>query len=280
MAYFPFAPEYGARYVLETPDSSLRAVLNDPADPDYVGMASEGTGLDSPEIRESAEDLVESDGGHHGDFYYSRRPITFNVEVFGHTSTLARAIRLDKLRQVVAAGLRDDLNLSWIPSYGTTPDVDYVEMYTPVRVQQPLRFSGAWNKQATLALVSEYAPLFSKAQRSSAATASGATVVVENRGNYPAAPIIRITGASTNPVVTNSTTGKTLRFVAGYALGAGVAIDVDTLNQDGEKVSDGSSVNDKIDYLTSTWPLMPKGNNSFTMAGGGTFQIFWRDAWS
>lgn len=114
MAYYPFAVEAGAIYTLTNPNGAV-AVFNDPLDPSYVGMLSEVTGLDSPDVRESADELVEADGGTHGNFYFGRRPIVMNGKVFGHSSTLARSIRLDRARRASMA-LRNDSTLSWIPS--------------------------------------------------------------------------------------------------------------------------------------------------------------------
>lgn len=68
--------EQGAKYELVAPDGT-RAVLNDRSDPDFVGyLTSPPAGIDSPEVRESADLLVEADGGVHGAFYFGRRPVT------------------------------------------------------------------------------------------------------------------------------------------------------------------------------------------------------------
>jgi len=53
----------------------IRVVFNDPSDADYVGVLSNISGLDSPDVREAADDLIGDDGGVHGNFYYGRRPI-------------------------------------------------------------------------------------------------------------------------------------------------------------------------------------------------------------
>lgn len=115
MAYYPLATSFEARYVLDNVDfGGARAVFNDPADPDYVGALTEVTGLDSPEVRESAFDLTESDGGSHGYFYLGRRPIVLTGAVFGHASVAERAVRLDRARRASLA-LRNDTLLSWKP---------------------------------------------------------------------------------------------------------------------------------------------------------------------
>lgn len=114
MAYYPFATEIEAIYKLVGPDGTV-AVFNDPFDPNYVGALVDVSGLDSPEIREAASDLTQSDGGVHGDFYFGRRPIVLSGRVFGHASVLERNTRLDRAKRASNA-LRADAVLSWKPS--------------------------------------------------------------------------------------------------------------------------------------------------------------------
>lgn len=113
MAYYPFAPENDAHYRLVS--GTNVATFNDPLDPDFVGMLEEVTGLDGAEIRESAEDLVQADGGVHGDFYYGRRPIVISGRSYGHTTVAQRNARLDKLKRAANA-MRSDATLAWKPS--------------------------------------------------------------------------------------------------------------------------------------------------------------------
>ena len=115
MAYAPLANEIGAVYTLTSADGLSVAVFNDPTSPNYVGALTEVTGLDSAEIRESASELVEADGGAHGAFYLGRRPIVLNGKVFGHASIAERNARLDRARRASLA-LRGDSNLVWTPT--------------------------------------------------------------------------------------------------------------------------------------------------------------------
>ena len=279
MSYFPYAQELGARYTLT--GGGVSAVFNDQSSADYVGIVREVGGLDGAEVRESADDIVEGDGGRHGAFYFGRRPITFTVMVLNPASALDRATRLDKLRRVCTAGLRADISLSWIPTWGTTPDVNYVAMYTPVRLQQPLREQGNWQKTVSISLVSEFAPLFSNALRSSPSIASGASAVLENKGSFPAAPVFRVTGATTaQTVITNTTTGKVLKLVTGYVIPAGQLRVIDVVNQSMTDTGGVANYNDKIDWSASTWPTLASGNNTFSLTGGGSLVVEWRDTWA
>lgn len=115
MAYYPHEPETSAHYKLYSPESGITAVFNNPSDPNYVGMVAEITGLDSPEVREQAEDLVMSDGGNHGAFYHGRRPITLNGRIFGHATMAERRLRSDRVRRASLA-MRRDAILSWAPA--------------------------------------------------------------------------------------------------------------------------------------------------------------------
>lgn len=268
MAYVPFAPEFGAKYTITGPDGSV-AVFNDPTDANYVGMLTEVTGLDSALIRESADDLVGTDGGWHGSFWYGRRPITMSGIVFGHSDANARAVRLDRMRRAYQA-LRADALMQW-----TNTALGAVTMRTWVRAQQPLRISAGWNKEFQMLWVSRFAPLFSDTLH----TNTGTPQTNENQGNYGSYPTIRITGPSTNPVVTNTTTGAVLKFLTGYTVASGHFVDVDTLNH--TAMLDGTTSNTgSLDFVNSTWPTLAMGNNTFTLSGGGTLTITWRDCWS
>ncbi len=273
MAYYPLATEINAIYRLTGPDGAV-AVFNDPNDPSYVGMLTEVTGLDSPEIRESAIELVQADGGAHGDFWFGRRPITLTGRVFGHSTLAARELRIDRARRASLA-LRGNATLSWKPSDWATRT--YVEMFTTVRRQQPFRESGGWNKDFQIALVSEHAYIFSTELKTVAAG-----VATENRGNMPAYPIVAFTGASTNPTISDGT--RTFR-TTGLTLAGGEAVEFDLYNHTGVFTAgarNGQSANRYIDFTTTQWPYLTGLGTSqtFTLGGGGTASIIYRDTWA
>lgn len=270
MAYLPLATEVGAIYTLTSPDG-VTAVFNDPGDANYVGMLTDVTGLDSADVRESANDLTEADGGVHGDFYFSRRPITLSGLVFGHGSVQERSRRLDLARRASMA-LRGDSTLTWTPQGG-------VQMFVPVRRQQPFRESGAWVKSFQIALVCQYATLFGTALKTAVAGAPA-----ENQGNYPAYPILAITGSSSNPTVTGG--GLTFR-TTGLTLAAGETVEFDMLNHTGVFTAgtrNGQSANRYIDFALTQWPYLAGGGSvqTFTVTGGGTTSLVvkFRDTWA
>jgi hypothetical protein len=197
MAYVPFAPEIGAKYTLTAGDGTV-ATFNDASDPNYVGILQDVTGLDSPDVRESGDILVQTDGGWHGNFYYGRRPITLNGTVVSPTDAADRARKLDLLRYVSNA-MRADAILSW-----TNNAAGSVAMQTWVRRQQPLRITGAWTKTFQLLLVSQYAPLFSVAQHNdgSNALASGSGLTSNTAGLWTNSGAPLTAGATLTGVTT------------------------------------------------------------------------------
>lgn len=269
MAYQPIATEIGAVYTLIGADGVSTAVFNDPTSGNYVGALTEVTGLDSAEVRESASDVVESDGGVHGAFYLGRRPIVLSGRVFGHASVTERNQRLDRARRA-SMSLRFDSELRWTPTGGQT-------VYIPVRRQQPFRESGAWVKDFQIPLVSELAII-----RSTALVTVNAGVAAENQGNWPAYPILTISGPSTNPEVDSGTfafrtTGLTL------ASGESVAFDMRThtgVFTAGPRIA--ASANRYINFSATDWPyLLGLGTSqTFTMSGGGTLSVSFRHTWA
>ncbi len=269
MAYYPISTTYGASYAIVGPDG-VRASFNDPLDPDYVGVLTEVTGLDGADIRESAFDLTESDGGVHGSFYLGRRPITMSGSVFGHATIREREIRLDRARRATLA-LRGDSTLTWKPMVVAAGDL---ELFVPVRRQQPFRESGNWVKTFQIALVSQYAQIFGSALKTAAPG-----VATENQGNYPAYPLVNITGSSTDPTVSDGT--RVFR-TTGLTLAGGEVVQFDMLNHTGVFTAgarSGLSANRYIDWATTAWPYV-LGTVTFSLGGGGTATIPYRDTWA
>lgn len=277
MAYYPYSPQIDAKYVILGPQGT-RVCFNDPVDADYVGMLSDVTGLDSADVRESAVDLVGADGGSHGDFYFGRRPIAMTGMSFGHASSLQRDTRLAKLRRVTNA-LRSDMTLQW----QNKPFASTVPMQTWCRLQNR-RYSGGWNKEFQLGLVSEYAVLFSQELKES----TGSPITVENRGDWPSFPLLRITGISNDPTVTvdslDTSEANMVLFTTGLALAAGETIEIDTLNHTATFVAgarNGQSGNRHINFGTTVrWPALHYGQSTVTLGGGGTLTVTWRDVWA
>lgn len=141
----PAGPEYGAKYTLTGPDGTI-AVFNDSTSPNFVGSLSpESSGLDSAEVRESAVDAVEEDGGVHGNFYYGRRPVVLQ----GSISATSAEDRNKKALKIMAASnaMRGNATLKWTPVGGE-------ELELKLRRQQPVRFTKGFVKEFQIPLVS------------------------------------------------------------------------------------------------------------------------------
>ncbi len=100
------------------------------------------------------------------------------------------------------------------------------------------------------------------------------TVAHPNTGTWRAYPLIRITGPITNPILTNTTTGKKLSL-QGYTITAGSWIEIDT-RYEAKTVVDQAGAN-QISKLTTdsdlaSWaleadPEAPDGLNNLTWTG-------------
>lgn len=282
MAYVPYSPQLGAPYTITSP-AGIIADLNNPASANFAGIVSDISGLDGAEVRESAEDLTQADGGQHGDFYFGRRPITMTVRFVNFASGNARDAGIDRLRRATKA-MRGDAVLKWT-NVGSGGLFTPAAMQTWVRRQQPFRVTGNYAKEVQLALVSEYASLYSQTSHTLAGTSS---VAAENQGDAESFPLLRVTvtsGTSVNPVIygPNGTQVSTFNPAGGnLVISAGHWIEFDTLNRVAY-FDTGASANSNILYSGSTvpWPYLEGATTStFNLAGGGNLSVTWRDAWS
>lgn len=274
MAATPLGVEQGAVYTITGP-SGARAVLNDPADPDFVGLLTGDTaitGLERAGVRESADTLPEADGGVHGAFRYDRWSFTLSGLVDTYTDPTLSASRQSKLLAATDAMLAD-ATLAWAPS--TAPPV-----FLSFRQQQPTRITGRRPKAFIVAGVAEDPVIQSQAVQSidavAGATGTGgglssplvsplasgqgatAQALAENQGNRDAWPVYVLTGPLTNPTITNLSTGEAL--VLTYDLAAGDQLVIDSnprrrtikLNGTGNRYS-------ALNFAASSWPRLLGG---------------------
>lgn len=297
MTLLPTGPQYGIKYTLTGPDGTI-VTFNDDADPNNVGMLTEITGFDSPDVRENADDLVQMDGGIHGDFFYGRRPITMTGKITSFGGNPAtRNMQMTRLMQATNA-MRANAILSWTPSGSVQ------QQFIGLRRQQPLRITEAWIKQFQISMVAADPRIYSGAVNTTSVSASGtggaggfgfnmtfdvafgAAVItgqtfVENKGNAETFPVYTITGPGQNPSVYNATTGKLLSFI--YTLGAGETLVVDTLNRT-VMLNNASSRYSAVDFTNTTWGGLVPGVNElrlqfFSFSSPASLQVDWRDAW-
>lgn len=293
MPYAPFSPRLSTVYTLDTAYGT--AVLNDDTHANFAGVTTEVTGLDSPDVRESAEDKPQAHGGHHGNFYQGRRPMTLTVRVFNHTSAVQRDARIDRLRRATKAYQPGDGNSNFnsgAPSL-TSGAITHTSLYindgilswtydgTPMLVafrrQQPFRVSGPWVKEIMVPLVSPYNEIFSQAVNSVVGNNN-----CENIGDEAAYPVFRVTGpTSGTSIITHQQTNLKVQMLPTFGLTAGQYADIDTRTHTVRR-NDGTDLTGYIDFANSTWPLIrPVAlTNTFALAGGGALTTFWRHAWA
>lgn len=293
--HIPGGVQYDTKFTITGPDGAA-AVFNDPTDVNYVGVLTEITGFDMPEVRESADNLVQMDGGIHGDFFFGRRPFTMSGRVLPIASATDRNAKVTALQRAVTA-LRADAIVKFTPSGGQ-------EQFLAARVQQPLRISGNWIKEFQIAMVAADPRRYSMVLESSTVAASATAgvggfafdmafdidfgvasptgqLLVENNGNMDTWPVLTITGPGTNPSIFNASTNQTITF--GYTLAAGETLVVDTLNRT-VKLNGVTDRYSALDFLnTEWWPLIP-GINDIRLifasySAGATLNVAWRHAW-
>ncbi|HPZ55598.1 MAG TPA: phage tail family protein [Bacillota bacterium] len=105
-------------------------------------------------------------------------------------------------------------------------------------------------------------------------TITTASVDVNNPGTAPVSPVVTISGAITNPVITNTTTGQTLALTLALAAGESVVVDCERFTAAKGGVGVVGALDDT--FLTGGFSLAP-GVNAITVAGTGApnAQIAW-----
>lgn len=296
------ALQIGTTYTLER--HGVRAVINDPDDPDYIGRLDPEagiTGLDGAEIRESADELVEADGGVHGDFFAGRRPVTLSGWIFPDPLVEANR-RQDRLLYVTDA-LRDDVTLRWT-------EEGAVEKLLRLRAQQRTRITGRRPKRFLCALVSADSRIYSATEQQAVVPALGAAAlgglrwpltwpldfsggqpdlgagVIVNEGTKSTPPWMRLDGPITNPVIANESTGEELRLT--YTLPAGQWIELDA--SDHSILLNGQTdIYSALNFAASQWwdllPALEVGGNDIKLraaeyANPAALTVRWRHAWN
>lgn len=222
-----YAPEFGTKFTLTGPDGTI-ATFNDTADPNDVGVLTNITGLDSAEVREAGDSLVEFDGGVQGPGYYGRRPVVLEGLVYGHGSAEARAAKLARLHKAANA-MRGDSVLSWTPSV-----TGGVPVYLTLRKHQPLRVDGAWNKNFQAGMIAADPRIYTETTNTSISTLlTSATLAPINNGNAESYPVYKLVGAITNPSIINyppdGSDARSLNITTPGALGNESVLVFDTL---------------------------------------------------
>ena len=155
------------------------------------------------------------------------------------------------------------------------------EVQLNAQIQAPLNAGEVTIGDFRIELVAEDPNFYSQTLDSEDITFAAGSGSLSNGGNAATYPTIRIYGAVTDPVITNSTLDKTISL-SGITIADGEYIDINMLN---ETVIDQAGVN-KYGYIDSDdfWWLV-EGNNSIVISGtpGGSgdrkVTFSWRDGY-
>lgn len=171
----------------------------------------------------------------------------------------------------------DQAGMFWQGTPGNSGSGNFVTLYTPVRRQQPTRFSGPFAKAFQIMLTSQFAPLFSAGQ---VIVGPASSVNCQNYGNYPAAPVVRVYGPTSGAsfTVTNSTTGQFVAVNGPSSIASGHYVDIDILNHIAYSDT-GLSWNRYINFATVTWPTVTPKTTSTWTTSTGTLQVTYRHCW-
>jgi hypothetical protein len=258
--------ELGAVYTITAPASvdglGEVAVLNDTASANFVGYVTEISGLDSPEVRESADDIPEGDGGIHGSFFYGRRPFTFEI-IFAPDPSASLNTRIDKFFRATNA-MRADGTVVWT-------ETGSVARRLLFRRQQPLRVSDRRPKRCLFAAVSANPRIESNTQNQASPGS------ITNAGNVSAPPTFVLTSPTNTITLTNSTYSETLTLTG--LSGAGT-VTVDFGARTVTATSGASNRYSAVSFPSSVWWELRPGAQTVAVSGAtATSGVRWRDAW-
>lgn len=272
----PTGPQWGANYTLTSAAGAI-AVFNNEASGNFVGILDpeQSSGLDSADVRESAADRVEADGGIHGNFFLGRRPVMLGG-IIRATTVTQRNERIAALK-LASLALRTNAVLEWTVTGG-------VATFITVRRQQPVRFVGkGFVKAFQVPLIAADPRIYSmELHESSFANATkGESKTITNAGDFNSPPtVIRITGPGTDFTV--EINGKPIVLKTTIAAGHFVDLNPDAATA----LLDGvTSVYDKIERPTTQWTFLEPGSNTFkwNVTSGNTaatkVEVKFRDAW-
>jgi hypothetical protein len=283
--------EHGSMWTITSPQG-YDVTFNQVGSPFYL---EEITGFDSPNVRQSVEDIPEYDGAVFGNFYYGSRPVTFRGRIISGSAT-SRNLAVVQLQRALRA-LRDDATI-WAYPTGLPP------MRMAARVQN-LRITGGYVKEFQIGMIAADPRIYSQEQHSdsSSATAgavfgapwpltwpvvwgggSGASAIVnvENVGNIGTPPTLRVHGIIDNPEIRNETTGQSI-FIDNVSLAAGEYIDIDVATRTAVSSVSGN-IYSRVRFPGTTWWLLEPGANDIQLRGASTgagvqVTVYWRDAW-
>jgi hypothetical protein len=236
-------------------------------------------GLDGPpDVRRSQVERPSSDGQVSlGSAYWDARVVTIRGVCYGATEAEAYAHWVT-VKNALVACLNTARTLSFVLPDSSTRTL---QVKLVGGVQPPIEVGGNVLEYEAILMAEDPRMLAASEYQEHASS-----VTCNNGGNVSAFCVITVTGAITNPVITNTTTGEALEFTAN---GGTVVVTTEQLviTVAAGRVSaynDGVNVIDKIDWPDSTFFDIEPGNNTITLAGSSTdgstkIRVTWSDSY-
>ena len=257
--------------------------LNNPDKRVYLDEPIEG--LDTPDVRTSRGSNTGQSGGYIGAQFYGPRAVTIPGRVFSSDITEA----LQKRREIQAAlpihpavivvRVEDDDGRSYVfDTYlidfkmpitrGRMKSTFKIELEAPDPVIYDDTAGSALTASITQVIpggvqFTDISPQFDSFYFSEGSD----FVTVSNPSELTSNPVITITGAINNPVLTNRTTGESFRL-AGYSVGTDAVTIIDMANR--TVTLNGGNAFGYAPTDVDWWGLVPGDNRIEFTSGGGT----------
>lgn len=219
-------------------------------------------GWEPPDVRRDLLTPAGQDGQVPGEWRHNGRAIVLagTANLTYGTYPFDAAYWLAYNRLAAGANLVDTTGLLVVGE--PTPKQVSVKVEGRVRMRQV---------QGRMAVMEFEVPLIAPDWRKYGTTpVSDSTSPVANAGNVRTTPVVVITGASTNPRITNATDdGKFVEVTTVLTGGQTLTIDMDAQTATHSALG---NVDALIIPGSRWWDLIP-GNNTVTLTGGGTFAV-------
>jgi hypothetical protein len=240
---------------------------------------TEVSGLDMPEINLTANARGYAHGESVSASFFKGRIVAMQGRVNGTLSTLPT---LKYALQRAFRPREDFVRLTFrLPGFA-----NQFVLCKPQNLRGPFgsvdTAVGLWDFQGTLYCADPR--IYSEASKTSATLSPGTGGVVSttanNAGNFDAPTTITFVGPLTDPVITNTTTGKA--FGLSGTLTLGQTFVVSSLE---ETVYEGATSRySRISATNRSFIELAPGNNALSVSGGtgsnGTIVVTWRDVWA